>query len=81
MNVSYLLSRIETTQPSVSQHLNTLDRAGVLGKGRDGAQIHYRLIDERVVAICRSVCTRMAIQHDIKPPGRAYAGYTAGMPE
>ena len=81
MNVSYLLSRIEATQPNMSQHLKTLYRADVLGKRRDGAQIYYRLIDERVVAIGRTVCTRMAIQHDIKPPGRAYAGYTAGMPE
>lgn len=66
-NVSYLLSQIETTQPNMSQHLNTLYRAGVLGKRREGAQIHYRLIDERVAAICRTVCTRMAIEHELKP--------------
>ena len=35
-NVSYLLSQIETTQPNMSQHLNTLYRAGVLGQASRG---------------------------------------------
>ena len=58
-NVSYLLSRIDTTQPNMSQHLNTLYRAGVLGRRRDGAQIHYRIIDDRVAALCHAVCTQV----------------------
>ena len=65
-NVSYLLSRIDTTQPNMSQHLNTLYQAGVLGKRREGAQIHYRIVDERVAELCRVVCTRMAIERDVK---------------
>lgn len=65
-NVSYLLSRIDTTQPNMSQHLNTLYQAGVLGKRREGAQIHYRIVDERVAEICRVVCTRMAIEREVK---------------
>ena len=65
-NVSYLLSKITTTQPNMSQHLNTLYRAGVLGRHREGAQIHYRLIDQRVATICRTVCTQMAIERGIK---------------
>ena len=58
-NVSYLLSKIDTTQPNMSQHLNMLYRAGVLGKRRDGVQILYRIIDERVAALCRAVCTHV----------------------
>lgn len=65
-NVSYLLSRIDTTQPNMSQHLNTLYQAGVLGKRREGAQIHYRIVDERVAELCRVVCTRMAIEREVK---------------
>lgn len=65
-NVSYLLSRIDTTQPNMSQHLNTLYQAGVLGKRRKGAQIHYRIVDERVAELCRVVCTRMAIERKVK---------------
>lgn len=63
-NVSYLLSQIETTQPNMSQHLNTLYQAGVLGKRRDGVQIHYRIIDDRVASLCRTVCTQIAIEGD-----------------
>lgn len=65
-NVSYLLSKIDTTQPNMSQHLNTLYQAGVLGKRRDGVQIHYRIIDDRVATLCRAVCTQIAIEVDLQ---------------
>jgi ArsR family transcriptional regulator len=61
-NVSELLSEIETTQPNMSQHLNTLYQAGVLGKRREGVQIFYRIIDERVANLCRTVCTQIAME-------------------
>ena len=63
-NVSELLSEIETTQPNMSQHLNTLYQAGVLGKRRDGVQIYYRITNDRVVTLCRAVCTQIAIETD-----------------
>ena len=63
-NVGQLLSEIDTTQPNMSQHLNTLYKAGVLGKRRDGVQIHYRIINDRVVTLCRAVCTQIAIETD-----------------
>jgi ArsR family transcriptional regulator len=63
-NVSQLLAEIDTTQPNMSQHLATLYRAGVLGKRRDGTQIYYRLQSERVAALCREVCTQVAIELD-----------------
>ena len=58
-NESYLLSHINTTQPNMSQHLNVLYKTGVLGRRRDGVQILYRIIDERVPALCRAVCTQV----------------------
>ncbi len=58
--VSELLAQIDTTQPNMSQHLNTLYQAGVLGKRRDGVQIFYRIINDRVVTLCRAVCTQIA---------------------
>ncbi len=64
-NVSFLLSKINTTQPNMSQHLNTLYQAGVLGKRRDGVQIHYRIVDDRVASLCRAVCTQIAIDSDL----------------
>jgi len=66
-NVSYLLSKIDTTQPNMSQHLTTLYQAGVLGKRRDGVQIYYRIIDDRVSALCRAVCTQIAADAHFEP--------------
>ena len=64
-NVSQLLEEIATTQPNMSQHLNTLYQAGVLAKRRDGVQIHYRINNDRVVTLCRAVCTQIAIEADL----------------
>ena len=60
-NVGELLRDVATTQPNMSQHLNTLYKAGVVGRRRDGVQIYYRLIDDRVATLCRAVCTQIAI--------------------
>ena len=58
-NVGELLAEIETTQPNMSQHLNTLFVAGVLAKRREGVQIHYRIANEQVVVLCRTMCTQV----------------------
>ena len=77
-NVSYLLSKIDTTQPNMSQHLTTLYQAGVLGKRRDGVQIYYRIIDDRVAALCRAVCTQIAADAHFEPlPDSAIAAPVA----
>jgi ArsR family transcriptional regulator len=57
-----LLEEIDTTQPNMSQHLSTLYQAGVLGKRRDGVQIYYRIVNQRVVNLCRAVCTQIAVE-------------------
>ena len=64
-NVSYLLNKIDTTQPNMSQHLNTLYQAGVLGKRREGVQIFYRIIDERVNNLCKTVCAQIASESNL----------------
>jgi DNA-binding transcriptional ArsR family regulator len=63
-NVGELLARIATTQPNMSQHLHTLHRAGVVGRRREGVQVYYRLINDRVVTLCRAVCIQIAIESD-----------------
>jgi len=65
-NVTQLLEAIQTTQPNMSQHLNTLYRAGVIGRRREGVQVFYRLVNDRVVTLCRAVCTQIAIEADLK---------------
>lgn len=59
-NVGELLAEIQTTQPNMSQHLNTLYLSGVLGKRREGVQIYYRIVNDRVVSLCRAVCVQIA---------------------
>lgn len=60
-NVGQLLEEIDTTQPNMSQHLNTLFKAKILGRRREGVQIYYRIINESVVTVCRAVCMQIAI--------------------
>ncbi len=67
-NVGQLLEAIQTTQPNMSQHLQTLYQSNILGKRRDGVQIYYRIIDEKVVNLCRAVCAQVASQKGIEHP-------------
>ena len=60
--VTELLADITTTQPNMSQHLNTLYQAGILGRRREGVSIYYFITNEKVVQMCRSVCLQMAIE-------------------
>lgn len=60
-NVGQLLDNIDTAQPNMSQHLNIMYRAGILGKRRQGVQMFYRISDESAVSVCRAVCTQVAI--------------------
>ena len=59
-NVTYLLSKIATTQPNMSQHLNTLYKSGIVAKRRDGVQIHYRIANQQVVDLCKAVCVQVS---------------------
>ena len=64
-NVGQLLCSIEVAQPNMSQHLNMMYRAGILGKRRQGAQMFYRIAEETAVMACRTVCTQVAIDLDV----------------
>ena len=44
-NVGELMNEINTTQPNMSSHLNTLYKAGMLGKRRNGSHVYYHVID------------------------------------
>jgi DNA-binding transcriptional ArsR family regulator len=63
-SVTQLLNCIDTTQPNLSQHLNVLYRSGVLAKRKEGTQVFYRVQSEKAVALCRAVCTQIAIEVD-----------------
>ncbi|RZJ17656.1 MAG: ArsR family transcriptional regulator [Haliea sp.] len=68
--VSELLLDIDTTQPNLSQHLAVLHRTGVLARRKEGTQVIYRVQSDKAVALCRSVCTQIAIELD-EPGGVA----------
>ena len=59
-NVGQLLDQIGVSQPNMSQHLNIMYRSGILGKRRQGAQMFYRIADEKAVVVCRAMCTQVA---------------------
>ena len=67
-NVGQLLDEIDTTQPNMSQHLNTLFKSKILGRRREGVQIYYHIINKPVVALCRALCTQIAIDIDKPHP-------------
>ena len=76
--VGELVGELSTTQPNMSQHLSQLYRAGILAKRREGVQIYYRVQNQRAVALCRAVCTQVAIEIDdpgaLAPSERLLAG-------
>ena len=63
-NVSELLASIDTTQPNMSQHLNTLYQSGILGRRREGVSIYYFIANEKVVHMCRTICVQIAIEQN-----------------
>ncbi|MGB4118026.1 MAG: metalloregulator ArsR/SmtB family transcription factor [Polaromonas sp.] len=78
-SVNELLLEIDTTQPNLSQHLAVLFKTGVLAKRKEGTQVIYRVQSEKAVALCRSVCTQIAIEMDepdAVPDGQALSPRT-----
>lgn len=67
-NVGQLLEQVPTTQPNMSQHLNTLHKAGIVGRRREGVQVFYRIVNEPVVAMCRAVCGAVAADENLPHP-------------
>ena len=63
-SVRELLLEIDTTQPNLSQHLAVLYKTGILAKRKEGSLVIYRVQSEKAVALCRSVCTQIAIEMD-----------------
>jgi DNA-binding transcriptional ArsR family regulator len=62
--VNQLVAVIGCSQPNLSQHLNVLYKSGIVAKRKEGTQVIYRVQSERAMAICRSVCTQVAIELD-----------------
>ena len=50
-NVSYMQACLELPQSTISQHLQKLRTAGILEGKRDGLEIHYRVVNDKVAKI------------------------------
>jgi len=60
--VNELVEMIGCSQPNLSQHLNVLYRFGLVGKRKEGVQVIYRIQSQSAMAICRNVCTQIAME-------------------
>lgn len=54
-NVSKMVEKLGVSQPTVSQHLNILKNAGIIQSQRKGTQICYRVANETVKNIIKSM--------------------------
>lgn len=62
--VSDIIGITGLSQTNASQHLALMYRAGVLRRRKSGAQVLYEIADQKVVDLCRLVCTMVASRED-----------------
>lgn len=55
--VSELVAQVDMPQPTVSQQLNLLFRAGLLTRRREGVQVYYQVEPETRDFLCRAIQT------------------------
>ncbi len=56
LSVTEIQERIGGSQANASKHLGVLRTAGLVARRRDGVSVFYRIGDEAVFSICRTVC-------------------------
>lgn len=58
--VSDIVDETGSTQTNISRHLNSMYKAGVLTRRKDGNFIYYGVADTALTEICRTVCVHIA---------------------
>lgn len=61
-SVGSIIEETGASQSNVSQHLALLYRHRVVARRREGSQIYYRVSNDVVIELCRTVCTQFAIE-------------------
>ena len=56
LTVGEIAEMLDTTQQNVSKHIGTLQRAGIVGRRRDGVRTPYAITDTTVLDLCGIVC-------------------------
>jgi DNA-binding transcriptional ArsR family regulator len=69
-SVSQIVAATGATQSNVSRHLSTMHQAGVVSRRRDGGAVYYQVLDPELIAICRTVCVRIASRIEAGEPLR-----------
>jgi DNA-binding transcriptional ArsR family regulator len=59
-----LTALVGTTQQNVSKHLLHLQRAGIVGRRKQGNFAYYRIVDDTVYALCDAVCGSLQDRFD-----------------
>jgi DNA-binding transcriptional ArsR family regulator len=54
--VTELVNATSATQTNVSRHLQTLAKAGVVCRRKDGRSVIYCICDPNIFALCKHVC-------------------------
>ena len=62
--VGEIVAETGASQTNVSRHLNTMYRAGVLSRRKDGNFTWYGVADPTLTEICRTVCVHIAARDD-----------------
>ena len=55
-SVQDLTVALGSSQQNMSKHLSLLQRAGIVGRRRDGTYSYYRITYQSVLALCEQVC-------------------------
>jgi DNA-binding transcriptional ArsR family regulator len=71
-SVLELTEAIGTTQQNVSKHLGVLQRSGIVARRKQGNFAYYSIADERVFALCETVCG--SLERQLQSLGQVVAG-------
>jgi ArsR family transcriptional regulator len=55
-NLTRIVAALDTPLSTVALHLGVLRRAGILVEERSGAEVRFRVEDERIHSILRALC-------------------------
>lgn len=72
LSVSAIVEETGATQTNVSRHLALMHRHGVLARRKAGTTVLYRIADDTMLELCRSVCTRIAATLEERRPLRRH---------
>ena len=74
-----IAARFEMSKPSISQHLNVLEVAGLISRRREGQFVHYSLVENNLVntlnGFVQDVCP---VARPIKRESKALAAAKSG---